>query len=229
MMPLIRSPEISTTWSDHASRPPFRGPACTGRTPAAVRHRRDQPRALAADAGAEAPLHDVLVGLQPHLVRRHRPRRVLVEERGQRVHVVALERVDVAGEQRLLLVVDRVDRVAVAELLRRSVARARWRALLTDGTLVSSSSATSSACQRRTSRRISTARCRGGRCWSAATNASRIDSRATATSAGSPPAGTTAASGIGSTQSSSDADRAGPGPRTTPGPCRSGARGASGR
>ena len=49
---------------------------------------------------------------------------------------------------------------------------------------MSSSSATSLACQRSTSRRISTARWRGGRCWSAATNARRIVSRAT-TSAGS--------------------------------------------
>ncbi len=67
-----------------------------------------------------------------------------------------------------------------------SVARARCSALLTDGTLVSSSSATSVAFQRSTSHRISTARWRGGRCWSAATKASRIVSRAAATSAGSP-------------------------------------------
>ena len=55
---------------------------------------------------------------------------------------------------------------------------------MTDATLVSSSSATSLACHRSTSQRSSTARCRGGRCWRAATNASRTDSRATATSAG---------------------------------------------
>src|SRR2546430_10785153 len=67
-----------------------------------------------------------------------------------------------------------------------SVTRARCSALFTDATLVSSSSATSFAFQRRTSHRISTARWRGGRCWSAATNASRMVSRATATSAGSP-------------------------------------------
>ena len=66
--------------------------------------------------------------------------------------------------------------------------------------VVSSSSATSVACQRSTSRRIRTARCRGGRCCSAATNASRIDSRATASSAGSPSSGSTRASGIGWTQ-----------------------------
>ncbi len=46
---------------------------------------------------------------------------------------------------------------------------------------------------------MSTARCFGGRCWSAATNARRIVSRATATSAGSP-SGATRSSGIGSTQ-----------------------------
>ena len=83
------------------------------------------------------------------------------------------------------------------------VARARWRALLTDATEVPSSSATSSARQRSTSRRMRTARCRGGRCWSAATNASRTDSRATVTSAGSP-SGTTRLSGTGSIQTDSE-------------------------
>jgi hypothetical protein len=56
---------------------------------------------------------------------------------------------------------------------------------------VSSSSATSVACQRSTSQRISTARWRGGRCCNAATNARRIVSRSTAVSAGS---------GVGCTQ-----------------------------
>ena len=54
------------------------------------------------------------------------------------------------------------------------MARARWRALLTDATVVSRSSATSVACQRRTSRRISTARWRAGRCWRAVTKARRM-------------------------------------------------------
>ena len=66
-----------------------------------------------------------------------------------------------------------------------SVARARCSALFTEATLVSSSSAASLACQRSTSQRISTARCCGGRCWSAATNASLIVSLAIAASAGS--------------------------------------------
>ena len=47
-------------------------------------------------------------------------------------------------------------------------ARARWSALFTAGTVVSSSSATSRACQPSTSRKISTARWRPGRCCSAA-------------------------------------------------------------
>ena len=84
--------------------------------------------------------------------------------------------------------------------LASSVARARWRALLTEATLVSSSSAASLACQRSTSQRISAARCFGGRCWRAATNASLIVSCATATSAGSPSSCTTSASGAGSIQ-----------------------------
>ena len=81
-----------------------------------------------------------------------------------------------------------------------SVARARWSALFTEATLVSSSSATSAAFQRSTSHRMSTARWRGGSCCSAATKASRTDSRAPTMSAGSP-SGTTRPSGIGSIQS----------------------------
>ncbi len=83
------------------------------------------------------------------------------------------------------------------------VARARCRALLTDATDVSSSSATSSACQCRTSRRISTARCFGGSFCSVARKARRIVSRAAATSAGSPSSGTTRLSGMGSIQAPS--------------------------
>jgi hypothetical protein len=71
---------------------------------------------------------------------------------------------------------------------------------LTDATLVSSSSATSLAFQRRTSRRMSTARWRAGRCCSAATKARRSVSRDIASSAGSPSSGSTRLSGIGSSQ-----------------------------
>ena len=84
-----------------------------------------------------------------------------------------------------------------------NVARARWRALFTDATLVSRSSATSLAFQRSTSHRMSDARCRAGRCWRAAMNASLMLSRATATSAGSP-SGTTRPSGAGCTQVASE-------------------------
>ena len=125
--------------------------------------------------------------LQPQVERRHRLRRVLVDQRGQRVDVVGLERLDVARRAAR----GRPRRAAPSASpalasLASSVARARCSALLTEATLVSSSSATSVAFQRSTSQRISTARWRGGRCCSAATNASRIVSRATATSAGSP-------------------------------------------
>ena len=71
---------------------------------------------------------------------------------------------------------------------------------MTDATEVSSSSATSVACQRSTSRRISTARWRGGRCCSAATNASLSVSFCAASSAGSASSGSTRASAIGRTQ-----------------------------
>jgi hypothetical protein len=68
-----------------------------------------------------------------------------------------------------------------------SVARARWRALLTAGTEVSSNSATSAALQPSTSRRTSTARCRAVSCCKATTKASATDSRCSATAAGSGP------------------------------------------
>ena len=64
------------------------------------------------------------------------------------------------------------------------VARARCSALFTAATDVSSSSAISVACQRSTSARISAARCRGGRCCSAETNARRTVSRSIALSSG---------------------------------------------
>ena len=83
------------------------------------------------------------------------------------------------------------------------MARARCSALLTDATVVPSSSAVSAALHCRTSRKMSTARWRAGRCCSAATNASRIVSLATARSAGSPSIGTTIASGTGCSQVSS--------------------------
>lgn len=91
--------------------------------------------------------------------------------------------------------------VSGAELsVSASVARALCRALLTEATVVSRSSATSLAFHARTSRRISTARCLGGRCCSAATKARRTDSRATAASAGSATEGRMRPSGIGSSQ-----------------------------
>jgi hypothetical protein len=55
--------------------------------------------------------------------------------------------------------------------------RARWSALLTEATLVSSASATSAAENPSTSRRIRTARWFGGSSCSAATNASSTASR----------------------------------------------------
>jgi hypothetical protein len=54
--------------------------------------------------------------------------------------------------------------------------RARLRALLTDPTVTSSMPATSLAWKPRTSRRMSTATCRGGSTCKAVTKASEIDS-----------------------------------------------------
>ena len=75
--------------------------------------------------------------------------------------VVRLERLDVAREQLAVGLVELVAGFAAARSAGSSVARARWSALFTEATLVSSSSATSLACQRSTSHRISTARWRG--------------------------------------------------------------------
>jgi hypothetical protein len=61
---------------------------------------------------------------------------------------------------------------------RSSIAlRARCSALFTEATVVSSASATSAAEKPSTSRRMRTARCVPGRCWSAATKASSTLSR----------------------------------------------------
>ncbi len=50
-----------------------------------------QAGAAAADTGPQAPLDHVLVSLQPEVVGRHVPRRVFMQQRGERLHVVALE------------------------------------------------------------------------------------------------------------------------------------------
>jgi len=76
------------------------------------------------------------------------------------------------------------------------VARARCSALLTAAVDVSRVDATSAAEKSSTSRRISTARWRGGNSWTAATNASRSWPRSATTVAGSP----TRASGSGCNQ-----------------------------
>ena len=96
--PLIRPPSISTTWTDHGRSVPSGRRLVLREARRAVDGHRQQPAALAADARSEAPGADVVVGLEPHLVRRHGPGRVLVEQRGQRVHVVPLECVHVARE-----------------------------------------------------------------------------------------------------------------------------------
>jgi hypothetical protein len=74
------------------------------------------------------------------------------------------------------------------------VARARCRALLAAATLVPSAEAVSLAGQPRTSRAISAARCRGGRTWSAARNASEMVSREMVTASGCSSLGAAASS-----------------------------------
>ena len=119
LIPLIRPPDISSDLERPRLVAAAGRSACTGRTPASrspsIGIRREPRQPI---PGPRHHLTDVEVGLEPQLVRRHRPRRVLVEQRRQRVHVVALERVDVAGEERPLLVVHRLGRVVAAIVLR---------------------------------------------------------------------------------------------------------------
>ena len=84
-----------------------------------------------------------------------------------------------------------------------SWAWARCRALFTAAGVVSSAVAVSLADQRSTSRRMSTARWRAGRCWSAATKASRMESRLPTTWAGSMLVMSTITSGTGSSHGTS--------------------------
>jgi hypothetical protein len=63
-------------------------------------------RAPAADARPEHPALDLARPDEPHRVGRHRERRVVVQQRDQLGDVVALERVDVAREQVLLVALD---------------------------------------------------------------------------------------------------------------------------
>ena len=59
------------------------------------------------------------MGLEPQLVGRHRPGGVLPQHRGERVHVVPLEGVDVAGHERALFLIHGPQRVARCEVRRR--------------------------------------------------------------------------------------------------------------
>ena len=69
------------------------------------------------------------VALEPFVERRHGVHRVFVEQGHERVHVVALEGVDVAGQQRLLRFVDRFDRMARDIATLESGARSLQRAV----------------------------------------------------------------------------------------------------
>src|SRR5262245_14119500 len=62
-------------------------------------HGRNDLRAAALVTRPDPPLEDVVAAGEPHVEGRHRLRRVVVDERRQLVHVVALEGIDVAGEE----------------------------------------------------------------------------------------------------------------------------------
>ena len=99
-MPVIRPSECSMTCSAQGSKLPP-GPLGrywpkAGRPLALVGMSREprQPWPM-----PRMPRRDVLGAAQPEVVRRHRERRVLVQQRDERVHVVVLEGRDVAVEQ----------------------------------------------------------------------------------------------------------------------------------
>src|ERR1019366_2744433 len=60
---------------------------------------RDHARSTTTGAPAHPPAEDVPTPAQPQLIGRHRLRGILVNQRGERIHVVALEGVDVAAQQ----------------------------------------------------------------------------------------------------------------------------------
>jgi hypothetical protein len=105
----------------------------------------------------------------PLLPGRHAEDCILLEQGDEAVEISALPGSNVALQKCVLLIAG-----SAWELGRpagnsfASVARARWRALLTDATEASSMRAVSAADQLSTSRSSSTARWRGGRCWIAA-------------------------------------------------------------
>ena len=185
----IRSPEISSTWIHQARRDPSLSGLYCPNAGRAVGRGRDQPRPSQPCPGprtSRAVVRGRAATARTAASTCWRPRAAARPARRCR-SARTRRRSGPAGRgpPRPAASAGRPRRSLAAR-----VARARCSALFTDATVVSSSSATSAACQRSTSRRISTARWRGGRCCSAATNASRIVSWATASSAGSPSAGT---------------------------------------
>ena len=87
----------------------------------------NEPLAIGAGSTREpwqpipGPTHqaeDVVAAGQPQVERRHRLDRVLADQRGQRLHVVALERLDVAIQQLALGRLDRGSRVGHGDLSR---------------------------------------------------------------------------------------------------------------
>ena len=162
-MPLMRSPDSL----EHLDRPGLQAAVGRGLVLAERRrpvgHDREQPRPAAADPRPEAPMPRCRAWVCSH--RSYGGMFQVASSWSsavRRVHVVLLEglrrsaRAAPAGRRP-----SRRPACVASILLVASVARARCSALLTEATVVPSSSATSSAFQCRTSRRMSTARWRG--------------------------------------------------------------------
>ena len=103
----IRPSESSSTWSAHGLVPAVVARLVLTKRRRTVRlPRGDDPRPLAADPWPEPPGEDVVPPREPHVERWHRLRRVLLDQRRERVDVVPLERVDVAREHCVICLVE---------------------------------------------------------------------------------------------------------------------------
>ena len=161
-------------------------PQVAGRRRLAIgAHRNQAPLPGVAQAGDQA-LHDRVTAIEPERVRRHRDPCVLAKHRGRGLDVRTLVGIDEPLEQ-VALLGGRLRGRWLGPPMRR-VRAASWpapAAARCSGSHAHSSwEAVSAAEKSSTSRRISTARWRGGRSWMAARYASSIVSRRTATASG---------------------------------------------
>ena len=179
----MRPAMTSSTWIENAVGADLPLPTPGRRQRPVTRlHDRREPL-LAEGVDSKQPAPDVAGTPHPQFERWHLEDGVVAQQADERVDVVALEGIDVGGEQLAIVRRGLARRRVRVDWCERG-ARARRSVLFTASTLVPRSTATSVARQRSTSRKMSTARCRGARCCSAAMKASRTDSRDTTSASG---------------------------------------------